>query len=285
MNIKKLTISVIVIVIIAGIAGFIFDGSAMFSDMAVRLGLKNNYFNYFNSGVVTEVAMQSTRDPGFRIIVTEPSAINDIYKVLSSAKLVSDKDKSTLTPDYTVQIYEGNQVSTYDYIAGQTSGSTGNFYSPNGKQTFHLSTRLDNQIIQNLSFIQKPRDFDNIYYGSILNVLKLDKSQLTDGNPTVAVNVLDDYLCTKFLLSTDMQNFLSEAKEVVPNISFMNHDSSKYNIIINVQCYGYTTKTFKTVITVNDKLNNTEKTYYVQGNYDGSWNMEVFDSMPQSWNS
>lgn len=285
MNIRKITISAIIIAIIACIVVFFVGGSSIINGIAVKMGFKNNYFNYFKSGVVTEVAMQSTRDPGFRIVVTEPTAINDVFNVLSSGKLVSASNKSTLAPDYTVEIYEGNKVSTYDYVAGQTSGNTGNFYSPDGKQVFHLSKRLDNQIIQNLSFIQKPRDFNSIYYGSILDVLKLDKDQLTQGNPTVAVNVLDDYLCTKFLLSVDMQNFLSEAKEIVPNISFMNHDRSKFDIIVNVQCYGYTSKTFKTVITINDKLNNSEKTYYVQGDYDGSWNTQIFNAMPQSWNN
>lgn len=283
MNIRKITFSVILIAIIGGVIAFLMNGPSMFDNIAVKLGLRNNYFNYFKEGVVTEVAMQSTRDPGFRIIVTEPSAINDVYKVLSDGKPVAKTDKSALQPDYTVQIFQGSKVTTYDYVAGQTSGSTGNFYSAD--QVFHLSKRLDNQIIQNLSFIQKPRDFTSIYYGSILDVLKADKAQLTTNNPKVAVNVLDDYLCNKFLLSVDMQNFLSEAQEVVPGIQFMNHDRSKYNVIVNVECYGYTTKTFKTIITINDKTNNSEKKYYVQGEYDGSWNTQIFNNMPQSWNN
>ncbi|MGL4451335.1 MAG: hypothetical protein ACRCTZ_09105 [Sarcina sp.] len=283
MNIRKITFSVVLIAIIGGAIAFLMNGPSMFNSIAVKIGLKNNYFNYFNEGVVTEVAMQSTRDPGFRIIVTEPSAINDVYKVLSDGRPVSKSDKSTLQPDYKVQIFQGSKVSTYDYVAGQTSGSTGNFYS--GDEVFHLSKRLDNQIIQNLSFVQKPRDFNSIYYGSILDVLKADKTQLTTNSPKVAVNVLDDYLCTKFLLSVDMQNFLSEAQEIVPGIQFMNHDRSKYNIIVNVECYGYTSKTFRTIITINDKNNNSEKKYYVQGEYDGSWNTQIFNSMPQSWNN
>lgn len=283
MNIRKITISAIFIAIIGGVIAFFVSGPSMFDNIAVKLGLRNNYFNYFKEGVVTEVAMQSTRDPGFRIIVTEPSAINDVYKVLSDGRVVSKDDKSTLQPDYIVQIFQGSKVKTYDYIAGQTSGSTGNFYS--GDQVFHLSKRLDNQIIQNLSFIQKPRDFTGIYYGSILDVLKADKTQLTTNNPKVAVNVLDDYLCTKFLLSYEMQNFLSEAKEIIPGIEFMNHDRSKYDIIVNVECYGYTSKSYKTIITINDKNNNTEKKYYVQGEYDGSWLIKIFDKMPQSWNN
>lgn len=283
MNIRKIVSWAIIIAIIIGAAGFLMNGASVFNDIAVKLGFKNNYFNYFKQGVVTEVAMQSTRDPGFRIIVTEPSAINDVYGVLSSGKLVPASDKSTLTPDYIVQIYQGNKVSTYDYIAGQTSGSTGNFYK--GNEVFHLSKRLDNQIIQNLSFISKPREFSNVYYGSILAVLNSDKAQLTTNNPKVAVNVLDDYLCTKFLLSVDMQNFLSEAQGIVPNIKFMNHERSNYDIVLNVECYGYTSKTFKTIVTVNDKLNNSEKKYYVQGTYDGSWVIKDFDAMPKEWNS
>ncbi|WP_084748471.1 hypothetical protein [Clostridium mediterraneense] len=279
MNIKKISIVAIIAIIIIAIC----TGFSMFNQIAVRLGLRNNYFNYFKQGVVTEVAMQSTRDPGFKIVVTEPTAIQDVYKVLSSGRLVPASDKSKLQPDYIVEIYEGNQVSKYDYVAGTTGGSTGNFY--NGDQVFHLSKRLDNEIIQNLSFIQKPRDFNTIYYDSILDVLKLDKAQLTQGNAKVAVNLLDDYLCTKFLLSVDIQNFLEQARQIVPGIETMNHDRSKYDIIVNVQNYGFTTKTFKTIITINDKLNNSEKQYYVQGDFTNSWNIEVFNSMPQSWNN
>lgn len=253
----------------------------MIGDIAVKLGFKNNYFNYFKSGVVTEVAMQSTRDPGFKIIVTEPTAIQDVYNVLSKAKVVKPSDKSTLQPDYIVQIYEGDKVVNYDYVA-DTSGSTGNFY--NGSTAFHVNQRLDSQIMQNLTFIQKPRDFNTIYYDSILDVLKLDQSQLNQGGATVAVNLLDDYLCTKFLLSSDIQNFLGQAKQIVPKISLMNHQRSKFDIIVNVQCYGYTTKTFKTIITINDKLNNSEKTYYVQGTFNNTWDIQIFNSMPQSWN-
>lgn len=276
MNIKKISIVAIIIIILV----CAFTGWKMFGDIAVRLGLRNNYFNYFNSGVVTQVSMQSTRDPGFKIVVTEPTAIQDVYKVLSKGRVVSTK--SSLEPDYIVSISEGDKTVNYDYVA-DTSGGTGNFYR--GDQVFHLSDRLDNQIIQNLTFIQKPRDFNTVYYDSILDVLKLDKTHLTQGNPSVSVNILDDYLCTKFLLSVDIQNFLSQAKEIVPNITLMNHQENKSDIVVGVQCYGFTTKTFKTIITVNDRLNNIEKTYYVQGNFDNSWNIEVFNSMPQSWNN
>lgn len=274
MSIKKILFPIIVIIIIVAA----FFGFTYRNQIAIKLGLKNNYFNFFTQNRVSEVSIQSVRDPSFKILVTQPSEIQNIYKILSSAKVA--KEKSTLSPDYTVTISEGTESQTYDYVV---DGDNGNFYR--GNEYFHLSRRLDSSIIQNLTFIQQPRDFNVIYYGSILDVLKKAEPMLTSGNHTVGVNLSNDYLCNKFLLSSDINDFLLSARKIVPNIQLVNQNSNDFDIVVNVKCYGFNTKVFKTIITINDQQDNTEKAYYVQGNYDQGWDIKVYDQMPQSWNS
>lgn len=274
MSIKKILFPVIVIIIvIAAFFGFTYR-----SQIAVKLGLKNNYFNFFTENRVSQVSIQSVRDPSFKILVTQPSEIQNIYSMLSSAKVV--KEKSTLSPDYTVTISEGTDSQTYNYVV---DGDNGNFYR--GNEYFHLSRRLDTSIIQNLTFIQQPRDFNVIYYDSILDVLEKAAPTLKGAGHTVGVNLSDDYLCNKFLLSSDINNFLIKAKKIIPDIQLVNHNSNDFDIVVNVKCYGFNTKIFKTVIIVNDQKDNTEKSYYVQGNFDQGWNIKVYDQMPQEWNS
>ncbi|MGL5615230.1 MAG: hypothetical protein ACRDD2_03215 [Sarcina sp.] len=275
MNIRKILSAVIVIVIVlAAFFGFTYR-----NQIAVKLGFKNNYFNFFKDNRVTEVSIQSARDPSFKILVTQSSEIQNIYQMLSSAKVV--KEKSTLDPDYTVTISEGTDSQTYDYVV---NGNNGNFYR--GNEYFHLSKRLDSSIIQNLTFIQQPRDFNVIYYDSILDVLKKVAPELNQGNDTVGINLSGDLLCTKFQLSSDINNFMLKAKNLVPKLQLVNsNNENNFDIVVGVKCYGFNTKVFKTVITVNDQKDNTSKSYYVQGNYDQGWNIEIYNQMPQEWNS
>ena len=137
MSIKKILFPIIVIIIIVS---FLF-GFTYRNQIAIKLGLKNNYFNFFTQNRVSEVSIQSVRDPSFKILVTQPSEIQNIYKILSSAKVV--KEKSTLSPDYTVTISEGTESQTYDYVV---DGDNGNSYR--GNEYFHLSRRLDSSIMK-----------------------------------------------------------------------------------------------------------------------------------------
>ena len=75
-----------------------FTGCTTLTKIEKKLGLRNDYFEFLNSDNVEEISIQSTRDLGFKFIVTEPGAINDMYVLLSRAKV--SENKSTLQPDY-----------------------------------------------------------------------------------------------------------------------------------------------------------------------------------------
>ena len=64
---------------------FNFSGCTIVEKIEEKLGLKNDYFEYLNSNDIEQISIQSTRDTGFKFIVTEASAIKEIYSILSRA--------------------------------------------------------------------------------------------------------------------------------------------------------------------------------------------------------
>ncbi|ETJ34117.1 Conserved lipoprotein, partial [human gut metagenome] len=53
------------------------------NDVAVKLNFRNEKFDYIKQNKVDKIIIQNVRDSGFRFIVNDPQAINDIYKILS----------------------------------------------------------------------------------------------------------------------------------------------------------------------------------------------------------
>ena len=78
---KKYILSSFLIMFVLG-----FSGCTIIENVEKKLGLKNDYFEYLNSSDIEQISIQSTRDTGFKFIVTETSAIRDIYNILSRAK-------------------------------------------------------------------------------------------------------------------------------------------------------------------------------------------------------
>ena len=146
---------------------FILSGCEFTDNIAVKLNLKNNQFEYIKENRVDKIIIQNVRDSGFRFIVNDPSAIEDVYSMLSKGREVSEK--SSLDPDYIFEIWIGDEVKKYEYVVGANERSKGNFYDD--EHIFSISKNLDNTIMQNLSFIRKPRDFEYVYYQSILKVI------------------------------------------------------------------------------------------------------------------
>ena len=70
----------------------------------------------------------------------------------------------------------GDEVKSYNYVVSVDERGVGNFYDENN--SYLVSKSLDDSITQNLSFIRKPREFEDIYYNSILQVLELKKDEL-----------------------------------------------------------------------------------------------------------
>lgn len=281
MNLKK--IIAVVVIVIAAILLFI--GFGPINTILVKLGFRNNDFNYIVQTKVDKVVIQNNRDPGFRFIITDPKAINQIYETLSHGS-VRPKG-SSLEPDYIFEIYTGDQIKKYDYVVGVDQSGEGNFWD--GNQAFQVPKNLDDTIINNLSFIRKPNDFNQIYYGSIMKVIDATKQYYDKDNIKVGVNVLGDVECVRYLFSVDLQNFTKELQKVVPGAELVqNGDFNKFGVILNVTNRGYNSSVFKTVITLNDKVNHIYQTYYVIGKYDfNKWDIEVSkpNQVPKDWNT
>lgn len=236
---------------------------------------KNNYFD--NVGQVDQISIQSIRDKSFKFLVTDEKSIVNMYELLSKAKV--SEIKSDLQPDYIFEIKMGDEVKQYNYVVGAYEG---NFY--NDEVNFTVSKRLDEGILQNLSIIRKPRDFEYIYYEPILDIIdKLSKTvDFKDRN--VGIDIKDDVDCLKYIFSTDLENFLQKARKKAPNIEVIDNNAKDFDIIIRIKNRGHSTTEYKSNITVEDKKENTEYYYYVVGeNQYKEWNINIYkeDELPK----
>lgn len=255
------------------------SGCGVADKINVKLGIKNSDFEYMRQKKVDKIVIQSTRDIGFRFIVNDQKNIKDIYNVLSSGK--STNEKTTLDSDYIFEIHTGSEVKKFNYVARFEEGKQGNFYDE--ENIYVMSKKLDNDIIQNLSFIRKPREFQNVYYPSILKAMEENKQLLNIKDLKVGIDILGDTECTKYLLSVEIDDFLRKAKEIVPAAELMNHNRENFDIIISVNNYGYKTKTYKSIITIENKKENSQKKLYVDCTYDNAWVITLEDKFPLGW--
>ena len=244
-----------------------------------KFGIRNEYFEFLNNNNVSKISIQSTRDPGFKFIVTEDSAIKNMYQLLAKSKV--SESKSTLEPDYIFEFQIGEEVRNFYYVVGSDEG---NFYNVN--DIFTTSKRLDEGIIQNLSFIRKPRDFDYIYYQSILDVLNVikDKIKLSDYN--IGINIQGDIECLKYVFSIDLKSFLEKARKIAPNIDLVKNNDENFDLVITVKNRGYDSTNYKTKITVNDRIQKYTDEYFITAvNEFKEWNIKVSEAnnKPKDW--
>ena len=151
---KNIKLSCLTVVLIGIITTF--SGCSVVENIEKKLGWKTEYFEYLDSKNLEQISIQSTRDLGFKFIVTEGSAKNTMYNLLCKAQ--KSDEKSSLDPDYIFEFDLGDEVKQFYYVVGSDSG---NFYSDTDVYT--VSNRIDEVIIQNLSFIRKPKEFNYIY--------------------------------------------------------------------------------------------------------------------------
>lgn len=254
-----------------------FSGCTVVENIEKKFGLKNEYFEYLNSSDVEQISIQSIRDNGFKFIVTEDSAIKEMYNLLSKAKV--SENKSNLDADYKFEFNLGDEVKEFYYVVGTYEG---NFYNDNS--IFSVSKRLDEGIIKNLSFIRKPRDFEYIYYESILEILQILSENNNVNNYSVGVNIKGDVDCLKYVFSKDLNTFVENAKQILNNVSLIDNNEADFDVVVTVKNRGYDSTNFKTLITINNKKENTEKKYYVVAvNEFKEWNIEILESKPSGW--
>ena len=259
----------------------LFSGCEAIDNGMVKLGLKNNDFEYIKENKVNQIIIQSTRDAGFRFVVTDKNAINDIYNIVSSGRIKESKSK--LDADYIFDIYIGEEVKSYKYVVSASDSDSGNFYDD--EKAYLISKNLDDTIIKNLSFVRKPRDFEDIYYKCILDVLEEKKNSLKEDNK-VGVNIAGDVDCLKYMFSIDLEQFKKDIDKILPGTTLVENNSDDFDTVITVKNRGYSSKVFKTTITVDDKKNKIYETYYVSAVYESKgWDIDIgeVNTKPENW--
>ncbi|GAB6168628.1 lipoprotein [Clostridium carnis] len=266
---RKRKIAIIMVLMISIILSLV--GCGKIDDIKKKFGMKNDYFEFLNSGRVDKISIQSVRDPSFKFIVTDEKAIANMYTLLSNAKV--SETKSELKADYIFEIKVGDEVKKFNYVVG---ADTGNFYDD--ENIFTASKRLDEGLIQNLSVIRKPRDFEYVYYNSILHALNLKKEELNNGVHKVGIDIQGDIECLKYVFSIDLEDFLKKAKKITPDVSMVDNNANEFDVIITIKNRGYDSTTYKTNISINNKVDKTQYYYYVLGkNEFKEWNIQLYE--------
>ena len=149
-----------------------------------------------------------------------------------------------------------------------------------------MSESLVDSVIQNLSFTRKPKYFESIYFDSIEEVLKTVKNSLENKDVSVGVNIQGDVECLKYVYSDDIQYFLKNARKIFNNVDMVQNNAGDFQVVLTVKNRGFNTTTYKTAITVSNKEENTEHTYYIVAYYEyKKWNVTVSeaDIKPNDW--
>ncbi|EDS76799.1 conserved lipoprotein [Clostridium botulinum C str. Eklund] len=253
-------------------------GCSSMSALKVKMGLKNNDFEYIKEGRISKVVIQNNRDKGFTFIITDKSAINDLYGILSKAKKVDQRIK--FKPDYTLEFYEGlDKVHKFNYIAGLDKKEAGNLYSD--KQIFVVSKRLDDDIMKNFYNIRIPNEFKSVYYTSILNAIKDYRKTIGD-DKKIGIDLNDEEI-SKFVLTMDVEEFKDELGK---NEQIITDDNrNKYDITMDITTEGYKKDKFKCIIKFYDKISKKETKYYFVDEYSlNSWKFNFTkDKMPKGF--
>ena len=278
MNNNKFSIIALTILLTASM---MLSGCTVINDLEVKMNLKNEQFEYIKQNKVDKIVIQNTRDSGFKFMVTDNEAINDIYKILAEGSEVSKR--SSLDPDYNFEVHIGEEVKEYQYVVGNNESDTGNFY--NEDKAFSVPKNLENTIMQNLSFIRKPRDFQYIYYQSILKIIEKKKDTLSKSNK-VGIDISGDVDCLKYVFSADLEEFKKNFNDVLPNISLVDNNLEDFDTVIKVKNRGFSTTIFKTLITVENKNDKSVESYYIISEYNyKDWDIKVSEpnKVPQDW--
>lgn len=274
---KKKLLTCILAVMLACIT---LTGCSGIDGLRVKLGLKNNDFEYIKQNKIKKIVIQSTRDPGFRFVVTDQNAISELYYILSAARQVDQK--SNLDADYIFELDEGQgTVHKFKYVAGLDRSESGNLYSSD--KIYVVSKRIDNDIINNFWDIRKPKNFQDVYYNSILDAIDKyfnDK----DKTAVIGVNLKDDVDIAKFLLSTDLEDFKDNLNGRYKHIELVGDNKDKYDMLVTVKTQGYKSTMYKSIITFWDKEKQTEVKYYVNDKHqNGSWDIEISETKPNDF--
>lgn len=261
------------------VMGMILTSCTPVDNIKKKMGLMNSDFEFIASGNVDTISIQSIRDPGFKFIVTDDKAISDMYKLLSKSNVGGEK--SNLEPDYIIEFKLPDETKKLNYVVGE---KIGNLY--NDTQVYSAPSRLDEGLIQNLSFIRKPRDFEDVYYNSILNILNLKKDELNSSEHKVGIDIQGDIECLKYVFSKDLENFIAEAKKITPNVDMVKNNTNEFDVVFTIKNRGYDASNYKTLIGYDNKKDKVQEDYYIIAeNKFKEWEITASkpNERPQGW--
>jgi hypothetical protein len=275
---RKLKLNIVLLLMVS--FGMLLTGCKSSEAIKVRFGWKNLDFEYIKENQVDKIIIQSTRDAGFRFIVTDKRTIRDLYEILSSAR--QSEEQSSLEPDYIFEMYQSSgEVHKFKYIAGIEKREIGNLYSED--KVYIVSKRIDNDIIRNLWNIRKPREFGLVYYKSILAVLQEYGKEINTGE-RIGINLLEDIDIAKYILSTDLEDFKKSLKAVMNNAELVDGNKEDFDVLVTVKTYGYKSDIYKAIIHVESKKEKTEKRYWIMNRHEnGEWSINPYDKRPDNF--
>ena len=166
----------------------------------------------------------------------------------------------------------------YYYVAGLSKEDEGNLYSDD--KIYQVSKNLDNDIVKNFWNLRKPKEFQKIYYNSILQSLsEFMKSDAESNSKKIALNIEEDMEAAKFIFSKDIEDFKYELGKM-NNVEIYNKDG-QYDVVMTIKTQGYKTDIYKAIVTFSDNINNSEKKYYIIGDYkNDKWDIKVLATKP-----
>lgn len=268
-----------------------FSGCSQIDTVKVKLGLKNNDFEYIKQGKVKKIVIQNTRDAGYKFVVSNPTAIKELYDILSDAKPVANK--SALQPDYVFSLYEDEKnVHQFNYIVGLDAKEGGNLYSKD--KCYIVPSRIDDNILKNFNGVRTPKDFNKLYYNYIIQCINKYRTDFKASGKSIIVNLNDDVDVQKYIFSTDLDQF---EKDLPDNVKLLQNLSDTADITETVVTDGYKFGNFKynsskteygyiyrSTVTFEDNSTKETKKYYIVATYlsdDTSWNIDINDTKIQ----
>ncbi|NLB20841.1 MAG: hypothetical protein GX829_08510 [Clostridium sp.] len=236
-----------------------FTGCSKIEELKIEYGYKNTDFEFLKNEDLKTIIIQSTRDKGFRFVVRDQSTIYELYESLSTAKVMDEV--ISYNSDYIFEFHNlDGEVFYYEYVAGVSEEEKANFYSEGN--SYLVTDRIDNNLIQNLYSIRKPKYFEDIYYDSLVDLVKMIKEEYVD--MSIGIKVYEDLPVLKYQLSKDLEEFKNKLKN---EGAVLLEEGETADLVLDVKTSGFTTITYKAVINLVESANYGEKKYYILGTY------------------
>lgn len=236
-----------------------FTGCAKIEEMRIEYGYKNTDFEFLKNEDLKTIIIQSTRDKGFRFVVRDQATILELYESLSTAKIMDNV--IPYDSDYIFEFHSlDGDVFFYEYVAGVSEKEEANFY--NEDQSYLVTDRIDNNLIRNLYSIRKPKYFEEIYYGSLIELAVQIKEEYTDAS--VGIQVYEDLPVLKYQLSKDLEAFRKELQKI--GVTLL-EEGDTADVVLDVKTSGFTTIKYKAEVNVIESAKKVEKVYYIFGTY------------------